>query len=97
MSDAIYPVPSAWAEAALIDAARYQAMYAHSVAEPEAFWREEAQRIDWIRPFTKVKNASFREACDSPGSPSPRLRGSRRAMTASVLFGALLGSAWRRA
>jgi len=62
MSDAIYPVPSAWAEAALIDAARYQAMYAHSVAEPEAFWREEAQRIDWIRPFTKVKNASFREA-----------------------------------
>ena len=62
MSDAIYPVPSAWAEAALIDAARYQAMYAHSVAEPEAFWRKEAQRIDWIRPFTKVKNASFREA-----------------------------------
>ena len=62
MSDAIYPVPSAWAEAALIDAARYQAMYARSVAEPEAFWREEAQRIDWIRPFTKVKNASFREA-----------------------------------
>ena len=62
MSDAIYPVPAAWAEGALIDAARYQAMYARSVAEPEAFWREEAQRIEWIRPFTKVKNTSFHEA-----------------------------------
>ncbi|WP_298284367.1 AMP-binding protein, partial [Novosphingobium sp.] len=62
MSDAIYPVPAAWADGALIDTARYQAMYARSVTEPEAFWREEAQRIDWIKPFTTVKNASFHEA-----------------------------------
>ena len=62
MSDAIYPVPAEWAENALIDAARYQAMYARSLAEPEAFWHDEAQRIDWIKPFTTVKNASFHEA-----------------------------------
>ncbi|MFM9937403.1 MAG: acetate--CoA ligase [Novosphingobium sp.] len=62
MSEAIYPVPADWAENALIDTARYQAMYRRSVEEPEAFWREEAQRIDWITPFTKVKNTSFDEA-----------------------------------
>jgi acetyl-CoA synthetase len=62
MSQTTYPVPEDWAKGALIDDARYQAMYARSLAEPEAFWREEAQRIDWIKPFTKVKNASFHEA-----------------------------------
>ncbi len=62
MADTVYPVPAAWAEGALIDTARYEAMYRRSVDEPDAFWREEAQRIDWIQPFTKVKNASFHEA-----------------------------------
>jgi hypothetical protein len=32
------------------------------VEEPDAFWREEAQRIDWIKPFTRVKETSFHEA-----------------------------------
>jgi acetyl-CoA synthetase len=62
MADTVYPVPTSWAEGALIDAARYDAMYARSVAEPDAFWRDEAQRIDWIKPFTTVKNASFAAA-----------------------------------
>ena len=62
MSEAIYPVPAEWAEAALIDEARYQAMYQRSIDAPDAFWREEAQRIDWIKPFTKVQNTSFHEA-----------------------------------
>jgi acetyl-CoA synthetase len=34
-------------------------MYARSVSDPEGFWSEQAQRIDWIKPFTKVKNTSF--------------------------------------
>jgi len=62
MSEAIYPVPAAWAEGALIDTERYQAMYQRSVDAPEAFWREEAQRITWMKPFTRVKNTSFHEA-----------------------------------
>jgi acetyl-CoA synthetase len=37
----------------------YRAMYAASVTDPEAFWGKKAKRIDWIRPFTKVKNTSF--------------------------------------
>ncbi len=43
-----------------VDAARYEEMYRRSVEDPEGFWGEEAKkRIDWIEPFTKVKNTSF--------------------------------------
>ena len=58
----LYPVSAEWAEKALITNDDYQAKYAESVGNPEGFWREEAQRIDWIKPFTKVKNTSFAEA-----------------------------------
>ena len=34
-------------------------MYAASVEDPEAFWGEQGKRIDWIKPYTKVKNTSF--------------------------------------
>ncbi|CUH62432.1 Acetyl-coenzyme A synthetase [Thalassovita gelatinovora] len=46
-------------ETAHVDAARYDAMYAASLADPEAFWRDQGQRVEWIKPFTKVKNTSF--------------------------------------
>jgi acetyl-CoA synthetase len=62
MSKAIYPVPSQWAADALIDEARYADMYQRSIEEPEAFWREEAKRVDWIEPFSTVKQTSFDEA-----------------------------------
>jgi acetyl-CoA synthetase len=62
MSQAVYPVPSQWAADALIDEARYQDMYRRSIDEPEAFWREEAKRVDWIEPFSRVKQTSFDEA-----------------------------------
>jgi acetyl-CoA synthetase len=55
----VYEVPQEWAASALIDAAAYQEKYRRSIADPDGFWREEAQRIDWIRPFTKVKDTSF--------------------------------------
>jgi len=41
------------------DAAKYKAMYAESIADPNTFWAREAKRIDWIKPFTKVKNTTF--------------------------------------
>jgi acetyl-CoA synthetase len=40
----------------------YQAAYQESVTSPDTFWRKEAQRLDWMTPFTKVKNTSFNEA-----------------------------------
>ncbi len=54
-----YAVDSATASRALIDAAGYEEMYEKSVADNEGFWAEQAQRIDWIKPFTKVKDVSF--------------------------------------
>ncbi len=54
-----YPVDSATADRALIDAAGYEEMYQRSVTDNEGFWSEQAQRIDWIKPFTKVKDVSF--------------------------------------
>jgi acetyl-CoA synthetase len=42
-----------------IDAQGYARMYAASVSDPEGFWAREGQRIDWIKPFSKVKNTSF--------------------------------------
>jgi acetyl-CoA synthetase len=55
----IHSVPDAWKSRALINAEKYNQMYAQSVANPEAFWREQAQIIDWFTPFTVVKNTSF--------------------------------------
>ncbi len=62
MAQTIFPVPEQWASSALVDADGYDAMYRRSVEDPEGFWREAAQRIDWITPFTRVKETSFNEA-----------------------------------
>ena len=55
----LYPVDSNTRSRALIDADRYEAMYRESVDDNEAFWAAQAQRIDWIKPFTKIKDVSF--------------------------------------
>jgi acetyl-CoA synthetase len=59
MSDKIYDVPADWAKRAYVDAAKYQDMYARSIKDPNGFWAEQAQRLDWIKPFTKVENVSY--------------------------------------
>ena len=47
------------AEPTLIDDAMYRAMYEASIRDPETFWGEHGKRIDWIRPYSRVKNCSF--------------------------------------
>ena len=42
-----------------VDAAKYDRMYAASINDPEGFWSEQGKRVDWIKPFTKVKDISF--------------------------------------
>jgi len=54
-----YPVPEAAKKRALINAAQYEQMYAQSVNDNEGFWAEQAERVDWIKPFSKVKDVSF--------------------------------------
>jgi len=59
MSDKTYAVPPAWQKRAFADKAKYEEMYARSIKDPNGFWAEQARRIDWIKPFTKVKNTSY--------------------------------------
>ena len=61
-TETIYPVPAEWAARAKIDHDAYARLTAEAVSDPDEFWRREAQRLDWITPFTKVKNSSFEEA-----------------------------------
>lgn len=61
MSD-IYPVPAEWAAKAYMTEKGYSDAYNMSVQDPERFWRNEAQRIDWMKAFSKIKNTSFNEA-----------------------------------
>ena len=56
----IYPVSSETAARALIDEQGYNELYERSITDNEGFWAEQAQRIDWIKPFTQVKDVSFR-------------------------------------
>jgi acetyl-CoA synthetase len=55
----VFPVPDAIAKSAMIDKDKYNAWYKRSVEDPEGFWAEQAKRLDWIKPFTKVKDVSF--------------------------------------
>ena len=62
MAQTVYPVPAQWAADALVNEDRYAEMYRRSIEEPDMFWREQAQRLDWIEPFSVVKQTSFQEA-----------------------------------
>jgi acetyl-CoA synthetase len=57
----IFPVPAALAKEAQIDAAKYQEWYQRSIKDPEGFWGEHGKRIDWIKPYSRVKDSSFGE------------------------------------
>ncbi|MGH1576297.1 acetate--CoA ligase, partial [Planktotalea sp.] len=54
-----YPPSSALSGSAHVDLAKYDAMYAASVSDPDAFWAEQGKRVDWIKPFTSVKDVDY--------------------------------------
>ncbi len=58
-----HPVPGDFAKNALIDKAKYEEMYKASIEDNEGFWAEHGKRIDWIKPYTKVKDVNY----DAPG------------------------------
>ena len=62
MNQEVFPVTEEWTKRAFIDRETYERMYAQAAADPDTFWQREARRIDWIKPFTKVKETSFNEA-----------------------------------
>ena len=54
-----FPPTADKAAQANIDANGYQAAYAQSLSDNEAFWAEHGKRIDWIQPYTKVSDVSY--------------------------------------
>ena len=59
MSEKIFPPSDAFAANAHVNATKYSEMYAASISDPDAFWQEHGQRVDWIKPFSIVKNVSY--------------------------------------
>ena len=55
----VYPVPAAFADAARIRRDEYERDYAAALADPAAFWGRVAQRLDWYRAPTKIKDVSY--------------------------------------
>jgi len=55
----VYPVNEYFRERAYIDEKRYDDLYRRSLADNEGFWAEQAGRIDWMKPFTEVKDVSY--------------------------------------
>ena len=64
-AETTYPPSPSMASGAHADKAKYDEMYAQSVSDPEGFWREHGQRVDWTKPYTKAKNVSY-----APGNVS---------------------------
>ncbi len=55
----VFPVPAEWAARAHMDAAGYEAAVARVESDPDGYWSDVAGRLDWIKPFTVVKDVSF--------------------------------------
>ena len=55
----IYPVPKELAAEAWVDEQSYETMYRNSIDNNEGFWETHGRRVDWIKPFSKVKDVSF--------------------------------------
>ncbi len=55
----LFPPPHDAVKRALIDEKTYRDWYAKSVSDPNGFWGEHGRRIDWIKPYTKVKNTDY--------------------------------------
>jgi acetyl-CoA synthetase len=55
----LFPVPEKTAQNTYIDNEKYLAMYQNSVEDPESFWAEQGKRIDWLKPYTKIKDVSY--------------------------------------
>ena len=54
-----YPPSPEMAANAHVDAATYDRMYKESMTDPDSFWREQAKRVDWIKPFSQVQDVDF--------------------------------------
>ncbi len=59
MHEKLHPVTAEWAARAWIDDKAYRTLYERSISDPDGFWGEIGRRIDWIKPYSKVKSTTF--------------------------------------
>ena len=59
--DSLIKVTDEAKRTALIDNQKYLQEYQRSIKNPEEFWAEHGKRIDWIKPYTKIKDVSYAE------------------------------------
>ena len=59
--DYLFPVSDDIAKTAWLDNDKYLKWYESSLEDPEAFWREHGKRIDWIKPYTKIKDVDYED------------------------------------
>jgi len=55
----IFKIPKKWENNAYVDKSRYEKKYKLSIKDNEGFWRKEGKRIDWIKPYTKIKDVKY--------------------------------------
>tara|TARA_B100000579_G_scaffold421329_1_gene421984 strand:- start:484 stop:2559 length:2076 start_codon:yes stop_codon:yes gene_type:complete len=55
----IFKVPKKWANNAYVDKSQYEKKYKLSIKDNEGFWKKEGKRIDWIKPYTKIKDVKY--------------------------------------
>ena len=57
----VFPVNTDIAKSSWITDEKYKEMYKESIVDPEAFWGEHGKRLDWIKPYTKIKDVSYQD------------------------------------
>ena len=55
----VFKVPKKWSNSAYINKSQYEKKYKLSIKDNEGFWKKEGKRIDWIKPYTKIKDVKY--------------------------------------
>ena len=55
----IFPVAKEHEARAWVNAGKYASMYDQSVGDPQGFWAQHGRRVDWIKPYTQIKDVSY--------------------------------------
>ena len=55
----IFKVPKKWSNNAYVDKRAYEKKYKLSIQDNDGFWRKEGKRINWIKPYTKIKDVKY--------------------------------------
>ncbi len=58
-SELIFKVPKKWSKKAYVDKSEYEKKYNLSIKDNEGFWKKEGKRIDWIKPYSKIKDVKY--------------------------------------